>query len=101
MDPEILQLMWGVVVVGDRLVPRQNVRLRIDLNIDDVIGLLLPIRRARGTAGESDLIGGGENLLQLPEEVTLIELGRVLPGRLDRWMVMVVGGMDVMRRCKV
>ncbi len=62
-------------MIGDRLAARELLGGIVDLDLDIVVGLHLPIGVAGGSAGGALLVGRGQFLVQLAELVAAVAGG--------------------------
>ncbi len=75
LQPQVIELIRTLVVVGDRFCTCQLLCRVIDLHLDIVISLHLPISVAGGTASSALLIRRGQFLIQLAELIAAVALG--------------------------
>ncbi len=71
LQPQIAQCMRRMVVVVNFLTTGEMLRFIVQLNIDDVVGALLPVVLPRFASASSIAVGGGQDFFQLTELVFL------------------------------
>jgi len=72
LHPQIVQAMWRLIVIGDRLGARQTPFRVVQFDRDDVVSALLPVLRTRFTRSQTRLCRRGKNLVELTERIGVV-----------------------------
>ena len=65
LQPEILEHVWRVILVGDRFRADDHVGFIIELHADVVVGLLLPVVGAGGSRARPEFVWSWQHLPEL------------------------------------
>ena len=74
LHPQVPQCVWTFIVVRDHFRAIYTVHGRIELDMNDVIGAVLPIQMSWSSTGSAVGVGRGQVVLELSEEIGLSKL---------------------------